>query len=105
MNGTELYTIFDLPIAVTNSIPADVNRPSCDSLNNLIIDQATLAASANTFTRIAGTTIETNGKGSGLGGSKPGASAQNGLGAASTTDWHTSAHALWVGAFGFFLLW
>ncbi|EPE26225.1 hypothetical protein GLAREA_02137 [Glarea lozoyensis ATCC 20868] len=105
MNGSELYTIFDLPIAVTNSIPADVARPSCDSLNNPMLDQATLAASANTFTRIAGTIIETNGQGSGLGGSKPGASAQNGLGAAGTTDWHTNVHALWIGTLGLFLLW
>ena len=104
MNGTEMYTIFDLPIAVTNSIPADITRPSCDSLNNPIIDQATLDASANSFTRIAGTPIETDGEGSGLGGTKPGASTDDGLGAAGITDWRTGAHALWIGAFALFLL-
>jgi hypothetical protein len=105
MNGTEMYTIFDLPIAVTNKISADVTRPPCDVVNNPIIDQETLNTSANTFTRIAGTTIETSGKGSGLGGSKPGASAQDGLGAASATDWYTGLHTLWIGISGVFLLW
>src|SRR5687768_5374647 len=105
MNGTEMYTIFDLPIAVTNSIPADFSRPSCDSINNPIIDHETLAASANTFTRIAETSIETTGEGSGLGistlgGTRPEARPQDGLGGAGFTDRRTSVHALWIGVFG-----
>jgi hypothetical protein len=98
-----MYTIFDLPIDVSNSIPAGLFRPSCDSLNNPIIDQATLKASANSFTRIAGTTIETSGKGSGLGGTKPDASTHNGLGAAGRTTLNTALYTLWVGIIGVIL--
>jgi len=61
LNGTDLYTIFDLPIEVTNSIPANDSRPSCDSLNNDLLTQEELEESANNFTRIAGTAIQSNG--------------------------------------------
>ncbi|KAH6853808.1 hypothetical protein B0I37DRAFT_16176 [Chaetomium sp. MPI-CAGE-AT-0009] len=37
LNGEDHYTIFDLPISVTNSIPASDNRPSCASLNNPLL--------------------------------------------------------------------
>ncbi|KAG9231131.1 hypothetical protein BJ875DRAFT_129464 [Amylocarpus encephaloides] len=103
MNGTDMYTIFDLPIKVTNRISASITRPSCDAVNNPMIDQAALNVSANTFTRIAGTAIETSGKGSGLGGTKPAASPQDGLGAAGSLDWRTSLHLLWIGLFGIFI--
>lgn len=38
LNGEEYYTIFDLPIMVTNSIEDRGRRPSCDSLDNELID-------------------------------------------------------------------
>jgi hypothetical protein len=96
LNGTDMYTIFDLPIHVTNEISAKSTRPSCDALNNVLLDQSTLNASSNSFTRIAGTAIETTGKGSGLGGERPEATAKDGLGAAAVLDWQTSAHTLWI---------
>jgi len=102
LNGTDSYTIFDLPIKVTNSIPEDSNRPSCDVLNNPLLDQATLNASANSFTRIAGTAIEGNDKDGGkdgLGGTKPDATAEDGLGGAGMLNWRTSVHGIWIGAF------
>lgn len=34
LNGDDHYTIFDLPISVTNSIPDTGNRSSCDELDN-----------------------------------------------------------------------
>ncbi|KAJ4420031.1 hypothetical protein N0V82_004603 [Gnomoniopsis sp. IMI 355080] len=34
MNNTSYYTIFDLPISVTNSIDNSTTRPDCDSINN-----------------------------------------------------------------------
>jgi hypothetical protein len=37
LNGSDYYTIFDLPIAVTNQISANDSRPSCDSLNNPLL--------------------------------------------------------------------
>ena len=94
-----MYTIFDLPIQVTNSIPANSTyynnngtRPSCDSLNNNLLSQAALNASANNFTRIPGTGLETNSNSSsGKGG---------GLGAAAAVDWRTAVHWVWITAFG-----
>ncbi|CAH0016123.1 unnamed protein product [Clonostachys rhizophaga] len=37
LNDTDHYTIFDLPISVTNSIEANENRTSCDALANNIL--------------------------------------------------------------------
>ncbi|CAG9971384.1 unnamed protein product [Clonostachys byssicola] len=37
LNNTDHYTIFDLPISVTNSIEANENRTSCDVLANTIL--------------------------------------------------------------------
>ncbi|KAF4975903.1 hypothetical protein FZEAL_7376 [Fusarium zealandicum] len=37
LNGDNHYTIFDVPISVTNSIGEDDDRPSCDALSNKII--------------------------------------------------------------------
>ncbi|KAK4031663.1 hypothetical protein C8A01DRAFT_21160 [Parachaetomium inaequale] len=48
LNGTDHYTIFDLPISVTNSIPASENRPSCDSLSNPMLTPEEILASADT---------------------------------------------------------
>lgn len=107
INGTDMYTIFDLPIKVTNSIPAEDTRPSCDLLNNPLLDEATLNASANNFTRIAGTAIQGNsgsGGGNGLGPSKPDAGPGNGLGGAGMLDWRTSVHAIWIVAFLFMIM-
>jgi hypothetical protein len=104
LNGSDEYTIFDLPIHVTNSIPAQSDRPSCASLNNTLLNQSFLANSANNFTRIAGTPIEGNGNsGSGLGPPKPGANPGNGLGGAGMLDWSTGVHVLWIGAAIFML--
>lgn len=37
LNDTDYYTIFDVPISVTNSIEEDDDRPSCDSLDNELL--------------------------------------------------------------------
>jgi hypothetical protein len=37
LNGDDYYTIFDVPISVTNSIPEDDDRPSCDELSNELL--------------------------------------------------------------------
>jgi hypothetical protein len=89
-----MYTIFDLPIEVTNSIPASNNRSSCASLNNPLLDQATLNQSANNFTRIAGTGIEGNTK----------SAADGGLGGAGMLDWGTSVRFTWILAFAAMLV-
>ncbi|CZT47889.1 uncharacterized protein RSE6_08512 [Rhynchosporium secalis] len=85
LNGTDLYTIFDLPIRITNSISSTSSRPSCDSLTNPLLDQASLNASANSFTRIPGTPIQGGGK--------------DGTSGAGMVDWRTSGHWVWMGVF------
>ncbi len=87
LNGTNAYTIFDLPIEVTNSISASSDRVSCESLNNPLLSQAVLNASADNFTRIAGTGIGTK------------TSSEGGLGGAGIVDWRTAVHGVWIGAF------
>ena len=37
LNGTNYYTVFDLPISVTNSIPDSGNRTPCDALDNELL--------------------------------------------------------------------
>ncbi|KAK0387595.1 hypothetical protein NLU13_3841 [Sarocladium strictum] len=37
LNGEDHYTIFDVPISVTNRIDQRADRPSCDSLNNELL--------------------------------------------------------------------
>ncbi|KAH8773107.1 hypothetical protein F5882DRAFT_441619 [Hyaloscypha sp. PMI_1271] len=104
LNGSDEYTIFDLPIHVTNSIPAQDNRSSCASLNNTLLNESALVASANNFTRIPGTPIQGHGNsGSGLGGPKPDANPGNGLGGAGMLDWRTGLHVMWIGAAVFML--
>lgn len=38
LNDTEYYTIFDLPIALTNRIDEQGNRPDCDALDNGVVE-------------------------------------------------------------------
>lgn len=47
LNGTDYYTVFDLPISVTNSIAANANRPPCDALNNPLRTPQEIRASAD----------------------------------------------------------
>ncbi|KAE9382043.1 hypothetical protein N431DRAFT_476754 [Stipitochalara longipes BDJ] len=93
LNGSDEYTIFDLPIHITNSIPAKDTRPSCASLNNTLWNESALVESANNFTRIPGTPIQENGKGG----------SGSGLGGAAMLDWRTGVHVLWIGAAVFML--
>ncbi|KAM0225697.1 hypothetical protein ACHAPA_006253 [Fusarium lateritium] len=37
LNGDDYYTIFDVPISITNSISKDDDRPSCDELSNELL--------------------------------------------------------------------
>ncbi|WJG34470.1 uncharacterized protein FOBCDRAFT_246808 [Fusarium oxysporum Fo47] len=46
LNGDDHYTIFDVPINVTNSIPEDDDRPSCDELSNEILSPEEIDAEA-----------------------------------------------------------
>lgn len=46
MNNTDYYTVFDLPISVTNSIDNSTARPDCDSLNNPMMTSEQINATA-----------------------------------------------------------
>ncbi|CAK7221418.1 hypothetical protein SCUCBS95973_004492 [Sporothrix curviconia] len=99
LNGVDHYTIFDLPISVTNAISAntsssssssDGSRPPCAELENPLLspDQvnATAADSVGVLfapgdaTQIQVEGSDTDASGTGLGPSKPTANANDGLG-------------------------
>ncbi|KAJ5874786.1 uncharacterized protein N7529_003216 [Penicillium soppii] len=48
-NGTDYYTVFDLPISVTNSIPKSDDRIDCASLENDLLSAAEIAESSDTL--------------------------------------------------------
>ncbi|KAL2124631.1 hypothetical protein VTJ04DRAFT_996 [Mycothermus thermophilus] len=45
LNGEDHYTVFDLPISVTNSIPESLSRPQCDELDNELLSPEEISAS------------------------------------------------------------
>lgn len=48
LNGVNHYTVFDLPISVTNRIDADILRPACDDISNPLLPPEQIdAVSAN----------------------------------------------------------
>lgn len=102
LNGNDHYTIFDLPISVTNRIEERPGRPSCESLENpLLSPEEVDYEGANDvpimFAPGDATTIETTGSsgindGDGLGPTKPGATAADGLGSgAGSLSWRSAA--------------
>ncbi|KAK4230635.1 hypothetical protein QBC38DRAFT_356625 [Podospora fimiseda] len=92
LNGEDHYTIFDVPISVTNRIEERFERPSCDALKNPLLSPEAIRASADfdvpaLFAPGDSTVLETsestgNG-GDGLGPTRPGAGSGQGLGAGS----------------------
>lgn len=64
LNGTEQYTIFDLPIQITNSISASANSSSCDRLDNALLDWEEIKATASNFTMVPGSAIDVKGQAS-----------------------------------------
>lgn len=99
LNGADHYTIFDMPISVTNSIGSDLLRPPCDSLNNPLLtpEQVDITGANDVPVLFApgdSTTVQTSGGGDGLGPSKPAATG-GGLGnAGSSVDWRSGTY--WV---------
>ncbi|KAH8676265.1 hypothetical protein BX600DRAFT_198055 [Xylariales sp. PMI_506] len=102
LNGVDHYTIFDVPISVTNSIPAASNRSSCDSLDNPLLTPEEINATAADSVGILfapgdATVVQQSGSSSdnGLGGSRPDATAGDGLGSgAGGVTW--SSGAVWA---------
>jgi hypothetical protein len=48
-NSTDYYTVFDLPISVTNSIPADSARVDCALLENKVLSVAEVGKSSDSL--------------------------------------------------------
>jgi hypothetical protein len=48
-NGTDYYTVFDLPISVTNSISESAERVDCASLENKLLSVAEVEKSSDTL--------------------------------------------------------
>lgn len=98
MNNTDYYTIFDLPISVTNSIDNSTSRPSCDELSNPMMapEEINMTAANRAGIMFApGTSqvvqVRVNSTGDGVGAT--------GLGAAGVLSWKGSAQ--WICALAF----
>lgn len=96
LNDTEFYTVFNLPIAVTNSISENANRSSCESLTNpllgwdKVVDSTeVLTPSQYPWTDGSGVQVPVgdgdgnDDEGDGLGTTKPDADSGDGLGSAA----------------------
>ncbi|KFY36775.1 hypothetical protein V495_07611 [Pseudogymnoascus sp. VKM F-4514 (FW-929)] len=98
LNGTEYYTVFNLPISVTNSIQESKNQSSCESLTNPLLGwdkvvDSTVVLTPNEYPWTDGSGVQVsvpngggdgdgdgNDNGDGIGGTKPDADAGDGLG-------------------------
>ncbi|KAK2020263.1 hypothetical protein LZ32DRAFT_612581 [Colletotrichum eremochloae] len=112
LNGEDHYTIFDVPISVTNSIEKKDGRPSCDALNNALLTEEELNATAANAVGVLfapgdSTKIEVKsddgsdmGSSDALGGTKPEATPGDGLGAGSNLSWRDGAHWLCLMSIG-----
>ncbi len=118
LNGEDHYTIFDVPISVTNKIEFTGGNPSCDSVNNPLLSPEEIdAESANSvgvlFAPGDSTVIQqpastsstgSDGGGSGIGPDKPEANPSDGLGSgASMVRWTSTARRLSVLSIVYFL--
>jgi hypothetical protein len=92
LNGTQYYTIFDLPIEVTNSIPRDTQqssskaRPFCTLRNNPLLSPAQTNSSVTTlpYQPYLGGNASVSGSGSNSNsGSSPSSTSSLGIGTSS----------------------
>ncbi|KAI1501715.1 hypothetical protein F5X99DRAFT_381477 [Biscogniauxia marginata] len=98
LNGEDHYTIFDVPISVTNKIEFTGLNPPCDSVNNpLLTSEEIDADAANTVgilfapgdATIVEQTQPSSDDGDGLGPQKPEAGPGDGLGSvAASVEWN-----------------
>jgi hypothetical protein len=107
LNNQDHYTIFDMPIAVTNSI-GDMGgaRPPCDMLNNPMMppEQVSMAAANNVGILFApgdATPVEVKlpdgiDPNNGLGGSRPGARPEDGLGSTASPNCRSGTRWVWL---------
>jgi hypothetical protein len=50
-NGTDYYTVFGLPISVTNSMPENDDRIDCDLLENKLVSATEIGESLDSLPR------------------------------------------------------
>ena len=93
LNGEDHYTIFDVPISVTNSIEERSDRPSCGALDNALWTPEDILESADFDvpalfapgdSTVLQTSENTNGQ-DGLGPAKPPAGSGQGLGSGASS--------------------
>ncbi|KFY57242.1 hypothetical protein V496_06516 [Pseudogymnoascus sp. VKM F-4515 (FW-2607)] len=101
LNDTEYYTVFNLPIAVTNRISESANQSSCESLTNPLVGwdkvvESTVVLAPNQYPWTDGSGVQVSvpsgdgdgddkDEGDGIGGTKPDADAGDGLGSGAGT--------------------
>jgi hypothetical protein len=111
LNGRDHYTIFDLPISVTNRIEPRMDRPSCEQMENPMLspDQINVPAANSIGVLFApgdNTVVQTKVPGSGIGGGRPQAGPGDGLGnGAGVVTWHSGACLLSAASVAWALLW
>ncbi|CAJ2501748.1 Uu.00g046010.m01.CDS01 [Anthostomella pinea] len=108
LNNEEHYTIFDVPISVTNKVEFVGNNPSCDSVNNLLLTPEEIDAHAANSVGILfapgdATVVQqaeaSSGDGDSLGPLKPEGDAANGLGSgAGALEFSWRSAVLWISA-------
>ncbi|KAI1345096.1 hypothetical protein F5Y15DRAFT_364857 [Xylariaceae sp. FL0016] len=110
LNGEDHYTIFDVPISVTNKIDFSGLNPDCDAVNNALLTPEEINADAANSVGILfapgdATVVEqtdtSSGDGDGLGPEKPDGTTGNGLGSgASSIGLTWKAAASWISVLG-----
>lgn len=98
LNGTDYYTIFDLPISVTNSIDNSTSRPDCDAVNNPLLTPEQINATIANRVGILFAPGDSQIVQVKLNASDPSAEGQ-GLGGAGMVSWQSSAQ--WICALAF----
>lgn len=103
LNGEDHYTIFDVPISVTNKIEFTGGNPPCDSVNNPLLTPEEINAEAANSVGIlfapGDSTIvqqpDSSDDKNGIGPGKPEANPGNGLGSgASTLEWRVAVQRI-----------
>ncbi|KAH9902214.1 hypothetical protein F4778DRAFT_781448 [Xylariomycetidae sp. FL2044] len=110
LNGEDYYTIFDVPISVTNRIEFKGDNPDCDSVNNPLLTPEEIDADAANAVGILfapgdATIVDqpeaSTDDGDGLGPEKPGASTGAGLGSGASS---VEIATFWVPSLAFICL-
>ncbi|KAL2889415.1 hypothetical protein HOO65_030916 [Ceratocystis lukuohia] len=98
LNNEDRYTVFDLPISVTNSIPENPLRPLCDEITNALLPPSNVSGDAGLGVLFApgdSTVVMTSDGNGGLGTPKTEATPGDGLGSGApmclrTLTWATA---------------